>query len=86
MEKDVFMRVDPSIAEIFIELDPSYSEALNPDGSIVVKLEGPTVSKRNIVRKKTHFFFRLYRARSEVTYPGPIGPRITSTRAWEGSM
>jgi hypothetical protein len=39
MEKDVFMRVDPSIVEVFIELDPSYSKALNPDGSIFVKLK-----------------------------------------------
>ena len=42
----------------------------------------PLLRERNIVRKKTHFFFRLYRARSEVTYPGPIGPRTSSTRAW----
>ena len=39
MERDVFMRVEPSIAEVFVELDPSYSGAINPDGSLVVKLE-----------------------------------------------
>ena len=38
-EKDIIMRVDPRIAEVFVELDPSYATALNKNGNFVIKLE-----------------------------------------------
>jgi hypothetical protein len=39
MKKDVFMRIDPATAAIFIELYPVYKDGLDGDGSLVVKLE-----------------------------------------------
>ena len=39
MKRDVYMRVDPATAKIFLELDPTYSEGLDTDGTLLVKLE-----------------------------------------------
>ena len=39
MIEDVFMSIDRILAEILIDIDPSYREYLNSNGKIVVKLE-----------------------------------------------
>ncbi len=39
MVKDVYMKVDPSIAQLFVQAEPSYASALNDQGYLLVKLE-----------------------------------------------
>jgi hypothetical protein len=39
MVRDVYMRVEPKLAEMLAAIDPSYKKYRNPDGSVVVQLK-----------------------------------------------
>jgi hypothetical protein len=37
MKQEVFMRLDPEVSKILIDMDPDYKECLTPDGCIIVR-------------------------------------------------